>query len=65
MVEDTRISCGIAARCASDGALVDVHHLVEMLESGHLFVPTWDEPGSIDVTAENIEEHVVHESGLT
>ena len=64
VVEDARIGCRVAPWRAADGALVDVHDLVDQIEARDALVPTRDDAGAVEFAGQGGVEHVIHQRGL-
>ena len=62
--EDAGIGCGIGARSASDGRLVDANDLVDQLRSGDGFVRAGFFAGTIELLGERAVQDVIDQSGF-
>ena len=63
--EQTRVGCGVRARCAPYGALVYGNDLVKMLKSRYPFYPSRVGDGAVKVSCKGAVKHRVDERGFT
>jgi hypothetical protein len=64
LVEDAGVGRRIGARGAADRGLVDVNHLVEVVETGDPRVLSWYLPCAVELVGEHLVQDVVDETGL-
>ena len=55
---------GVRAGGAADGALVDAHHLVQMLQALQMVEPAGPEPRPVELDGQGLIENLVDQGGL-
>src|SRR5690606_22519157 len=63
-VEDAGVGGRVRTGRAPDGRLVDMHHLVEVVQSGHPGVLARHGPRAVEATGEDLVQDVVDEGRL-
>ena len=62
--EEIRVRRRVGARRAADGGLIDVHHLVEVLDPVDAFVPARPLLGAVKAQVQGLVEHLVDQARL-
>ena len=65
MVEHPGVGGRVRPRGAPDRALVDVHHLVQLLDAGDPGVQAGDRPRAVELAGQRLVQDVVDQRGLT
>ncbi len=64
VIENARIRRRVAPWRTSDGTLVDVHNLVDLISTRDAFVLSWHEPGAVQVSSQDVVQNVVDQGRL-
>ena len=63
--EDSRISGGIRARRAADGCLIDLNHLVDMLDAGNRAMRARFFHGAVQILRQRTIQNVIDQRGFS
>ena len=64
VIENARLGGRVAAWRTSDGTLIDVHNLVDLIGTGDALVLSRHEPGAVQVSSQDVVQNVVDQGRL-